>query len=352
MNKLVLSLLNWYKKEKRELPFRGISDPYKIWLSEVMLQQTKVNTAIPYYQRWLQNYPTLKSVAEAEQESLLKIWEGLGYYSRCRNFHKATKIILNKYNGVIPDNWDEFRAMPGVGDYTAAAVLSISFNKKFSVMDGNVKRVMARLLGLRRFTKRNLKRIKNTLDKMIPDLNPCDFSQAMMELGARVCLPKNPKCVLCPMSNYCKGFSLGSPESYPYPIKKKKIPHYTVVIGLIWRNNKFYIQKRGNKGMLAGLWEFPGGKVKDGELIHEALIREIKEECAVRTKIIKKIGKIKHAYSHFSITFHGYHCAENGAPINECGNSKWITPEEIRNFTFPKANHKIFAILNNQQWHV
>ena len=352
MNKFVSSILSWYKKEKRDLPFRGINDPYKIWLSEVMLQQTKVKTSIPYYQTWIQQYPTLKSVALADRERLLKIWEGLGYYSRCRNFHEATKIILERHNGLVPNNWEEFRSLPGVGEYTASAVLSIAFNKSFPVMDGNVKRVMSRVLGIRHFTKRNLTIIKNSLDKMIPSSCPGDFNQAMMELGAIVCAPKNPKCALCPISHYCKGFLLGSPESYPLLKKKKMIPHYTIVVGLIWRKNKFYIQKRGNKGMLAGLWEFPGGKVKNGESNHEALLREIKEECGVKPKIIKKIGTIKHAYTHFSITFHGYHCIENGQLINAQKYCEWITPEDINNFTFPKANHKIFTILNEQKWHV
>tara|TARA_B100001250_G_C19816896_1_gene798984 strand:+ start:3512 stop:4576 length:1065 start_codon:yes stop_codon:yes gene_type:complete len=347
-----LSILSWYNKQKRILPFRDIDDPYKIWLSEVMLQQTQIQTVIPYYKKWINKYPTLKSVANADQELLLKLWEGLGYYSRCKNFHKATKIVLREYGGIIPSNWSEFRALPGVGDYTAGSVLSIAYNQPYIAIDGNVKRVIARVLGLKNLSNRNMSRIKKYLNNNILIDNPGDFNQALMELGARVCSPKNPSCELCPISIECKAFASGSSESYPSPAKKKKVPHYTVVVGLIWREDKFYIQKRVENGMLPGLWEFPGGKVEVGESLTHALRREIKEECGAQPKILKKIGEIKHAYTHFSITFHGYHCEENNTSIHCHQNSQWIKPTQINKFPFPKANHKLFSILKKQGWNV
>tara|TARA_B100000029_G_scaffold95637_1_gene85696 strand:- start:2455 stop:3519 length:1065 start_codon:yes stop_codon:yes gene_type:complete len=352
INKFNTSLFDWYHQTKRDLPFRGIDDPYKIWLSEVMLQQTQVATVIPYFERWIQRFPTLESVAKAEQEQLLKMWEGLGYYSRCRNFHKAAQMVMKKFDGIIPDTWDEFRSLPGVGDYTAAAVLSIAFGHPLSVIDGNVKRVMSRVLGLKQLTRHNLSRIKNMLTNIIPIENPGDFNQAMMELGASHCSPKNPNCGVCPVSHSCRAFQTGSPELYPALIKKPIVPHYEIVVGLIWRGDSFYIQKRGEGGMLAGLWEFPGGKVEKDESLENALLRELKEECGISPKILKKIGTIKHAYTHFKITFHGFHCKENGTSIQAMHNSKWIKPEEIVNHTFPKANHKLFSILNDQGWHV
>ena len=351
-NTIPNSLLAWYSVNKRTLPFRDIDDVYKIWLSEVMLQQTQVETVIPYFKNWINKFPTIKTVADAEQESLLKMWEGLGYYSRCRNFHKAANIVVKTHNGKIPNNWEEFRALPGVGDYTASAVLSIAFKKPYPVIDGNVKRVMARILRFRNLTKRNIYRMKKCLIDIISKENPGDFNQSMMELGARICTPKNPKCGLCPVSFQCGAFLVGTPESYPLPIKKKKPPHYEIVAGLIWRGNKFYIQKRGQKGMLAGLWEFPGGKVEKDESLEDALRREIQEECGAKPKIIKKFGTINHAYTHFSITFHGYHCSENGTPINDLEHSTWIEPGQISEFPFPKANHKLFSLLEEQGWHV
>lgn len=352
INKFNTSLFDWYHQTKRDLPFRGIDDPYKIWLSEVMLQQTQVATVIPYFKRWVQSFPTLESVAKADQEHVLKYWEGLGYYSRCRNFHKAAKIVVESFDGIVPDNYDEFRSLPGVGDYTAAAVLSIAFGQPLPVIDGNVKRVMSRVLGLKHLRKHNLSRIQSRLKLEISPQKPGDFNQAMMELGARVCSPKNPGCGSCPISFTCKAFQLGSPESYPAQIKKSPIPHYEIVAGLIWRNDSFYIQKRQEGGMLAGLWEFPGGKVEKDESLENALLRELKEECGASPKILKKIGTIKHAYTHFKITFHGFHCTENGMPIHGNQQSKWIKPTDIEAHPFPKANHKLFSILNEQGWHV
>jgi A/G-specific adenine glycosylase len=351
-NNFTLSILTWYNKQKRILPFRDIDDPYKIWLSEVMLQQTQIETVIPYFQKWISKYPTILSVATADQECLLKLWEGLGYYSRCRNFHKATKIVVAKHGGVIPDKWLEFRALPGVGDYTAAAVLSIAYSQPYIAIDGNVKRVMARILGLKNLSNRNMTRIKNYLTKNIFTDNPGDFNQSMMELGARICSPRNPNCGKCPLSFNCKAFSMGEPESYPLSVRKKKPHHYEIVVGIVWRGDEFYIQKRGEHGMLAGLWEFPGGKVEKDESLEDALYREIQEECGSMPKILKKIGTIKHAYTHFTITFHGYHCEENGTLIRCQKNSKWIKPNQIDEFPFPKANHKLFSILEKQGWDV
>ena len=351
-NKVTSSLLSWYSKEKRILPFRDIDNPYKIWLSEVMLQQTQVETVIPYFERWIKKYPTLESVANEEQESLLKMWEGLGYYSRCRNFHKATQVVVEKHCGIIPDNWDGFHALPGVGDYTASAVLSIAFQQPYPVIDGNVKRVFARILGLKKLTTRNMSRMKNHLNNIISKENPRDFNQSVMELGARVCKPSNPNCGQCPISFKCKAFGYGDPEAYPTFIKKKTPPNYTIVAGIVWRGEKFYIQKRGEKKMLAGLWEFPCGKAEKGESLEDSLQREIKEECGAKPKIIKKIGTIKHAYTHFSITFHGYHCEENGTPFQGQENSKWIKQSQIDEFPFPKANHKLFKLLDDQGWDV
>ena len=352
INEFSSSIVTWYNKQKRTLPFRDINDPYKIWLSEVMLQQTQIQTVIPYFKEWISEYPTIKSVANADQELLLKLWEGLGYYSRCRNFHKATRIVMVKHGGIVPDNWSELRALPGVGDYTAGAVLSIAYKKPYIAIDGNVKRVIARILGLKYLSNRNMSRIKNYLKKNILIDNPGNFNQAIMELGSLICSPKNPSCGSCPISIECKAFASGSSESYPIPIKKNIIPHYTIVAGLIWRKDKFYIQKRGNNGMLAGLWEFPGGKVRAGESLIDALWREIKEECGAKPNILKKIGEIKHTYTHFSITFHGYHCEESDISIRCHQNSRWIKPSQINKFPFPKANHKLFSILQKQSWNV
>ena len=345
-------VLDWFDDSKRELPFRNTTNPYLIWLSEIMLQQTQVKTVIPYYKKWIKKYPSIQSVANARQSELLKCWEGLGYYARCRNFHESARIILKNHDGIIPSNWEEFRSLPGVGDYTAAAVLSIAFKQPIPAIDGNARRVMARVLGLRKFSKRNMSIMKSTLCKWIHKARPGDFNQAIMDIGACICFPTDPDCMSCPINNYCKAFISGNPVRYPLKKKHKKIPNHTVVAGIIWRRNQFLIQKRYTNGMLGGLWEFPGGKVEPGEPLIDALKREIKEECGIRTKIIKQVGFINHAYSHFSITLYLYHCKTKGEPLVQKRIHKWITPGEIEKYAFPKANHKLFAILNNYGWYI
>ena len=342
----------WYSKNKRLLPFRNSKEPYKIWLAEIMLQQTQMATVIPYFNRWINHFPNLQNVAEAQLSELLKLWEGLGYYARCRNFHKAAIIINRDHNGKIPDDWETFRSLPGVGDYTAAAVLSISYSLPYVVIDGNVKRVMARVLGRKKLSTRNMSMISNRLNNWIDKENPGDFNQAMMELGAMLCKPKRPKCIVCPLQTVCKAAAVGDPARYPGKIKKAIQPHYITVGGLIWRKNRFYVQKRDEGSMLGGLWEFPGGKVRKDESLEVALKTRIKEKLDLTPVILKKIGSVHHSYSHFSITFHGYHCKENGKYLKSKSEYKWIIPQEINTLAFPTASHKIFNLITEQGWDV
>ncbi|MEC7850340.1 MAG: A/G-specific adenine glycosylase, partial [Candidatus Neomarinimicrobiota bacterium] len=264
------SILTWFDIAKRDLPFRNNKNPYNIWVSEIMLQQTKVETVIPYYNNWIKKYPDIVSVSKASESDLLKAWEGLGYYARCRNFHKAAKIVCKDYDSNIPSSWDEFRSLPGVGDYTAGAVLSIAFNKPFIALDGNVKRVMARVIGRRKLSNNNLKLIISRLNKWLDYNRPGDFNEAMMELGSCVCLPKSPKCYDCPINKFCVSFKSGNPLGYPVKVKKKKMPHYTFVGGLIRDNNKILIQQR-DENMLNGMWEIPNKKVKSVKVIVKVL---------------------------------------------------------------------------------
>jgi len=352
MKQITTALLKWYRQKKRQLPFRSTKDPYKIWVSEVMLQQTQVSTVIPFYKKWIKQFPTLSSVAISKPGILLKQWEGLGYYRRCGNFHKASKIIVENHNGIIPSDYDTFKSLPGVGDYTAGAVLSIAFGKAFPAIDGNVTRVIARLYGMKNLTKFNKLKIKNFIELLLPQTEPGNFNQSLMELGALVCRPKSPKCSECPISGHCKAFQSLVPENYPKIFKKKIKPHYNVVTGIFWRKNKFYIQKRSRDSMLGGLWEFPGGKVENNESLENALIRELQEETGSTPIIKKKIISIDHAYSHFSITLHCYHCIEKDSKIIPRNNSNWISTDEIDKYSFPKANHKIFNFLNENGWDI
>ena len=344
-------MISWYNKNKRPLSFRMTKDPYKIWLSEVMLQQTKVKTALPYYDNWIKKFPTLKSVSLSNLDSLLKLWEGLGYYKRCNNFYKATKLVVSDFNSKIPKEKSQFMSLPGVGDYTASAVLSIAFNKPYPVLDGNVKRVMSRIIGIKTLTKHNLKRINKFLNLVICEKNPGDFNQGLMEIGALICKPYNPVCIKCPINNFCYASRMKHPGAYPVKNKFKPRPHFNVAIAIIWRKDKLYIQKRNADQMLGGLWEFPGGIVNQGQDPELVLKQKVFEECGGEIEIFKKVGFVDHAFSHFTIRLNGYFCTEKKYFLNESENRQWILKQSIKNYSFPKANHKLFKQLELNNWY-
>ena len=343
------SILTWFDIAKRDLPFRNNKNPYNIWVSEIMLQQTKVETVIPYYNNWIKNYPDIVSVSKASESDLLKTWEGLGYYARCRNFHKAAKIVCKDYDSNIPSSWDEFRSLPGVGDYTAGAVLSIAFNKPFIALDGNVKRVMARVIGRRKLSNNNLKFIISRLNKWLDYNRPGDFNEAIMELGACVCLPKSPKCYDCPINKFCVAYKSGNPLKYPIKVKKKRMPHYTFVGGLIRDKNKILIQQR-DENMLNGLWEIPNKKVKSVKVIVKVLKNYIMDHYGLNIMVEKQLGIVNHSYSHYKIDIILMDCIKAGEVIKQNKRYKWIKKSEIVKYPFHKVNHKIFSLLKNDYW--
>lgn len=346
------NLLSWYFELNIDLPWRETKDPYKIWLSEVMLQQTQVKTVIPYYHRWLKKFPTIKSVAEAPQETILKQWEGLGYYGRARNFHKACTVIMADLSGHVPDNPEAFSSLPGVGPYISAAVSSIAFGFPMPAVDGNVKRIISRLNCSRIPVEKSFSYVNSHLLKIIPDARPGDFNQAMMDLGREICTPKNPDCNVCPVMGYCKAFVENSVDKYPVRHKRKLRPHYNVAVGIIWKNDKILISKRRENGLLGGLWEFPGGKLLENESAPDCLVREVREELNIVVIPGEFITRIKHAYTHFSITLDAYHCEYlNGTPQPiACDDWRWITPDKIKSLPFPQANHKLFPHIFKQEF--
>lgn len=347
-----LRLLEWYRSCRRDLPWRGESSPYRIWVSEVMLQQTQVTTVIPYYHRFLEKFPTLDTLAAAPLAEVLKSWEGLGYYSRARNLHKAAKEIVEKYGGRFPESYAELRTLPGFGDYTAGAVASIAFGQATPAVDGNVKRVIARLFALASDVNRapaaqQLQEIARTL---VAPASPADWNQALMELGATVCLPKSPKCLLCPLDEVCAGRLQGLEQALPVKPVKKVLPHYDVTAAVIRRDGQVLIAQRPLEGMLGGLWEFPGGKVEAGETLADCLRREIREELGVEIEVGQPIVKIKHSYTHFKITLHAFSChLRQGSPQTlGVADWRWVSLAEINAFPFPRTDLKIIAALRKQ----
>jgi A/G-specific adenine glycosylase len=342
-------LLKWYLKEKREMPWRNSLDPYRILVSEFMLQQTQVKTVIPYFKRWIKSFPTVQKLARARESTVLKHWEGLGYYSRARNLRKSAQIIQRDYSGKVPESMNEIMKLPGVGRYTAGAVLSIAFGKKVPVLDGNVKRVLSRLCMLKEngSTRKSENILWESMQNLLPDTNVGDFNQAFMELGATVCLPKNPLCRLCPLKKICKSQLSEQQDNYPPPKQKASTTRIEVSAAVIIRRNKIYIQKRKLGGLMGGLWEFPGGKFEPGESAMQCLHREIKEELGVAIHIDEKLMVIKHSYTRFRVTLHVYYCRVRSGRVSptQCEESKWVKVDELDSYPFPAANVKIIRIL-------
>jgi len=340
------NLLAWYDQNKRQMPWRNCGDPYKIWLSEIMLQQTRVDQATPYFNRFIEKFPTVYDLAEADQQDVLKVWEGLGYYSRARHLHAAAQLVVEEFDGNVPDTWDEITELKGVGPYTASAILSIAFQKKYAVVDGNVIRVLSRYLGIEddvRATKTK-NAIQEAADELIPEERPGDFNQAVMELGATVCTPSNPECEKCPLQAGCVAYKTVKTDEIPYKSPTRKRPHHQIGVGIIMNEKEeVLIALRPEDAMLGGMWEFPGGKQEEGEEMEQTVMRELKEELSVDVSIIKPFMKLDHAYSHFKITLHAYLCElKSGAPEPKSSQEiRWITINELENYPFPKANRKL-----------
>ena len=335
-------LLNWFYQNKRTLPWRRGRTPYRVWVSEIMLQQTQVNTVIPYYKKWIKKYPTLKSFKESNFDDVIKIWEGLGYYSRCHNMFNAAKLI----NSTFPNNYDDLINLPGIGDYTAKTILAIAFKKNLVGIDTNLERIGYRILGLKTKTKRNQKRVVKYLEENQCTNNPGDYNEALMDLGSSLCKASITYCNQCPLKNICKAYASSSPILYPTPKVRKKIPIYDVAVSVIEYKNKILITKRLNKNFLPGLWEFPGGKIEKNETAIQTIIREVKEETNLTVSNPIFLGNIKHKYSHFGVNISLFiSFPKSIKSLNLSQEYRWIRMKDILNYPLPKANHKMLDIL-------
>ncbi len=340
-------LLDWFQKHQRPLPWRENPTPYEVWISEIMLQQTQVKTVLPYYRRWMDRFPDLPAVAEASEDELLKHWEGLGYYSRVRNIHRTARVILEEHGGVFPRDPKAVRALPGIGPYTAGAIMSLAFNEPHAIVDGNVERVVARLFNLDKPVKSAMGRrfIWKTALEFIPEGRAREFNQAVMELGATVCLPRNPLCSSCPVQGLCASFRLGLVEQRPVPGEKRSVTPLSVSIGLLLRDDRVFIQKRAPSGLMPHLWEFPGGKVQEGESPEAALIREFREELGVDIHRLDKITVLQHSYTSFRVTLHAFFCEllvpHEQPMVRSAVTGLWVSRENLEDYAFPAANRKL-----------
>jgi len=342
--KLQTKLLQWFKKNKRDLPWRKNRDPYAIWVSEIMLQQTQVPTVIPYYIKFLKTFPTVRHLAKASLSKVLKVWEGLGYYARARNLHQASKIISNHFNGKIPDNLKDLLSLPGVGRYTAGAILSIAFNQEVPILDGNVKRVLSRLFVVSGNTKKTEEILWPLSESLIPKGSPGAFNQALMDLGSMICTPKNPNCLSCPLKNLCQGYLSGKPESYPLRSAKKKVPHIEAIAAVIQKDGKVLIHQRPPHGLLGGLWEFPNWRIERKKDLKEYLRQMVKRQIGLIVKCKEPLGSFKQTYSHFKLTLHAYHCQI----VDGIGNGKWIPIKNLGQLAMSRIHRRIAEVIGGE----
>ena len=351
MNRLSSKLLAWYRDNKRTLPWRGYPDAYAVWISEIMLQQTRVETVVPYFEKWMRLFPDVHALAKASEHEVLNAWEGLGYYSRARNLHKAAKIVVEKYNGEIPRDLNELRRLPGIGRYTLGAIASIAFGMDVSALDGNIKRVYARVFDIDEpvDSPAGEKILWTLADKYLPNGYAGDFNQALMDLGATICLPKNPRCLICPLMKMCKARQNGTQDQRPVMKPKKEVPHYIQAAGVMIRRGKVLLAQRPSSGLLGGMWEFPNGRVT-GDPAQE-LAGALKTGYKLRLDMIgsgrlrnnEAIGVVQHAYTHFKVTVYVFRCELVSLLKNS--NLMWVPLKELDEYPMGKIDRQIAKMI-------
>ena len=343
-------ILSWFEKNSRDVPWRRDPTPYRVWVSEIMLQQTRTGTVIPYYERWMRAFPAVEALAAADLSAVLKAWEGLGYYSRARNLHAAAKVVSAQLGGRLPEAPEGLRRLPGIGRYTANAIASIAFGRDVPVVDGNVSRVLARLLAIEEdiTAKATQDRLWALAGEFLPPGKAATWNPALMEFGARVCTPRKPACPSCPISRWCAAGAAGTPEAYPRR-RRRQIPRVEAAVGVIRRGDRVFVQRRPPSGFLGGLWEFPGGKRRPGETLRACLRRELAEEVGFCGTIGRRIMTNQHGYSMFQVTLHAYECVWRGAaPRPKALEWRWAGPGELEDLAFPAANRRLIESLRRR----
>lgn len=339
------ALVSWYYREKRDLPWRKTTDPYLIWVSEVMLQQTRVETVIPYYERFTAKFPTMLALANAKEEELLKMWEGLGYYSRARNLQQGVKEVVESYGGSVPTTRKEISSLRGVGPYTAGAILSIAFGIPEHAVDGNVMRVLSRILLIEEDIA--LPRTRKTFEQAVMDLiyreDPSAFNQGLMELGATICIPR-PKCLLCPVREYCAAFEEGRQDELPVKTKKTKMKTIPLAVFAISDGNgKWFMQQRPEKGLLANMWEFPTVEL----LNEENPVAVIENQYGLQLHEVSAIFDFNHVFSHLTWEVKGYIAVTPDiGSISE--KARWFTAEEVEALPRPMPVIKLWDVVNTE----
>lgn len=337
-------LLRWFASAMRPLPWRADYEPYHVWISEIMLQQTQMERGVRYFEAWLRRFPDIRSVAEADENAILSAWEGLGYYSRARNLHAAASRIMAEHGGRFPQSPEAIAALPGVGGYTAGAIASIAFNLPVVAVDANVLRIFARLLDLDTppTGKANRLLVEKTVRELMPDDSPRLFNQALMELGALVCA-KTPRCDACPVTRFCAARRHGTEGQRPVKPVKAGYRAHERVAGVIQRGGRVLIRKRPPRGLWAGLWEFPGGDILPGETPESALARVLRDELGIAVTVGGAIAVVRHGYTTNRVTLHGYMC--EAAALPDTADCEWVGIGELGGYAFAAGQRKLLERL-------
>jgi len=345
--KLQTKLQTWFREYKRPLPWREGTDWYHIWISEIMLQQTQVDTVIPYYHRFIKKFKTIEQLAKSSQQDVLKVWEGLGYYSRARNLHRAAQTLVSDYNSELPRDREELLKIPGFGPYTANAVLSLAFNRPYGVMDGNVKRVLSRLYKIKDDLRelKTQRTIQNLIDSLLPLEFPGEFNEAIMELGATICKPTSPLCISCPIITDCQAYKNKLVDVLPYKSSQPAIPTRQALACIVRRQNRFLIVKRPQHEMLAGLWEFPVLNMNDGKQKTDQDLSSINDHFDLDASFKKSWPAIKHSYTHFHFKLYSklFEAKSQDFRSKFYDDFQWIELDDIKNLPLHKAMWKVLT---------
>jgi A/G-specific adenine glycosylase len=339
MTRLASKLLNWYQKNKRAMPWRDHPNPYAVWVSEIMLQQTRVETVISYFEKWMKLFPSIKALAAADERAVLNAWEGLGYYSRARNLHKAAKIAVEKFGGELPRDLDDLRSLPGIGRYTVGAIASMAFKMDEPTLDGNLRRVFSRIYDVEEFadSPAGEKILWELAAQNLPKGQAGDYNQALMDLGATICLPRNPRCLLCPLMELCEARQNGTQEFRPVLKPKKLVPQYVNTAAVIIERGRVLLSQRPSSGLLGGMWEFPNARVEDDPA--SALVKAINAAYRLRVRRKEPLGIVQHGYTHFKVTVHAFRCEPISIPKDK--NLKWVKISELNQYPMGKIDRQI-----------
>lgn len=343
-------LVQWYRRHRRAWPWRADRDPYRVWVAEVLLQQTRVDQAAPYFERFVAAFPTVRALARAPIGRVLKLWQGAGYYARAHHLHAAARLLVKDHGGAVPANVGELEALPGVGPYIARAVAAIAFGRPVVALEANGLRVAARWTREERDLRTPAVRadLERAVAAVLPAGSAADFTEAVMELGETVCAPVRPDCTHCPVSFGCRAFrELEDPGSLPRRRKRAARPHLRAALVVLSDRGRWLVQRRPPSGLLPGLWEFPGGKIAAGERPDAAARRELREETGVEAGPLLFRGTVRHAYSHFTVELHVF----VGAPATDATaavgpDRRWVRPTELARLPVPKATEKVVALLD------